>query len=286
MGSTFQERVKEAVDFLKEKVKLQPSVMVILGSGLSSFVDQIQVETNLAFSEIPNFPQSNVAGHAGRVLFGSRSGVPVVVMQGRAHYYEGYDITDIAFAVHVFHLMGCKTLIVTNASGGINTAFTSGDIMLITDHINFMGTNPLRGIGPVNPKNQFPDMTNAYTKQLQQTAINIADSLGINLREGVYLGASGPNYETKAEIKIFRQWGADAVGMSTVPEVIVANYHRMQVLGLSCIANLAADMYVGNMNHAEILKNVEEAGSKLAKIIGGVIDRMGNVAQPQEAKTQ
>lgn len=277
MEPTLLEKVKASVDAIKAKIKIQPSILVILGSGLSSFIDEIQVDQNISYADIPNFPKSNVEGHAGRVIFGNWKGVPLAVMQGRSHYYEGVDIAETALSVHVLHLLGCKTMVVTNASGGINAAFMPGDVMLITDHINFMGANPLRGVGAINPKNTFPDMTNAYSKNLQQIALEVAKQIDLSLKSGVYIATGGPSYETKAEVRAFRQWGADAVGMSTIPEVIVASYHKMQVLGLSCIANPAADLHPGGMSHAEVLKNMEAVQPKLIKLIAGVIERIGNV---------
>ena len=276
MEPSYQDRIKESIDFLKTKITKTPSILIILGSGLSSLIDEVQVEQNLAFSEIPHFLHSTVEGHAERLIFGTWKGVSIAVMQGRAHYYEGFDMLDVTLPVHVLHIFGCKTLIVTNAAGGINAAFMPGDIMMMTDHINMMGINPLRGVGSINPKNMFPDMTNAYSKNLQQIALDVAKQLDLSLRQGVYLGVDGPSYETKAEVKAFRQWGADAVGMSTVPEVIVANYHKMQVLGFSCIANPAADLHPGGMSHGEVLKTVETVQQKLVKLIGGVIEHMGN----------
>lgn len=284
MALTFQEKIKETIDFIESKIKETPSILVILGSGLSSFIDEIKVDQNLAYSEIPNFPKSAVEGHMGRIVFGSWKGIPLVVMQGRAHFYEGFDIQDVTLPIHVLHIIGCKTLIVTNAAGGINAAFMPGDIMMQTDHINFMGVNPLRGIGGVNPKNPFPDMTNVYSKNLQQVAVETAKQLEIPLKSGVYIACSGPSYETKAEVRAFRQWGADAVGMSTVPEVIVASYHKMQILGFSCIANPAADLHPGGMSHADVLKAMVEVQPKLVKLIAGVIERIGNVAPSSEGK--
>ncbi|PIR16681.1 MAG: purine-nucleoside phosphorylase [Deltaproteobacteria bacterium CG11_big_fil_rev_8_21_14_0_20_49_13] len=277
MDPSYQDRLKETVEFIKAKTRVAPQILVILGSGLTSLIDEIEVETNLAYNEIPNFPRSTVEGHVGRIIFGAWKGFPLAVMQGRAHYYEGHDVRDITLSTHALHIMGCKTLIVTNAAGGINAAFMPGDIMMMTDHINFMGVNPLRGVGAVNPKNQFPDMTNVYSKNLQQTATEVAKALEIPLRTGVYIATAGPSYETKAEVRAFRQWGADSVGMSTVPEVIVASYHKMQILGFSIIANPAADLHPGNMSHAEVLKNVEDVQTKLVKLIAGVVERIGNV---------
>jgi purine-nucleoside phosphorylase len=284
MELLLQDKIKEAVEFIKSKIKTPPSILVQLGSGLQTFVDELQVDINLSYSEIPHFPKSSVEGHAGRIIFGSWKGVSIAVMLGRAHYYEGFDVREVTLPIHVLHIAGCKTLIVSNATGGINAAFSPGDIMMITDHINLMGVNPLRGVGSVNPKNQFPDMTNAYSKTLQQIAIEIAKQLDLPLKSGVYIALPGPSYETKAEIRAFRQWGADAVGMSTVPEVIVANYHKMQVLGFSCIANPAADIHPGSMSHAEVLKNMEILQPKLVKLVVGVIERIANVSQQTENK--
>ncbi|MBI2092163.1 MAG: purine-nucleoside phosphorylase [Deltaproteobacteria bacterium] len=284
MEPSLQDKIKESVDFIKSKIKTPPSILVQLGSGLQNFVDELQVDINLSYSEIPHFPKSGVEGHAGRIIFGSWKGVSIAVMLGRAHYYEGFDVREVALPIHALHIVGCKTLIVTSATGGINAAFSPGDIMMITDHINLMGVNPLRGVGAVNPKNQFPDMTNAYSKTLQQIATEIAKQLDLSLKSGVYIAVPGPSYETKAEIRAFRQWGADAVGMSTVPEVIVANYHKMQVLGFSCISNPAADIHPGSMSHAEVLKNMEALQPKLVKLVVGVIERIGNVSQQTEIK--
>jgi purine-nucleoside phosphorylase len=282
MENGFQDRIKETVEFLKSKIKIQPSILVILGSGLTSFIDDIEVDQNIQYSDIPNFPKTSVEGHSGRILFGSLKGVSLAVMHGRGHYYEGIDIRDVALPIHALHIIGCKTLIVTNAAGGINAAFMPGDVMLITDHINMLGVNPLRGVGAINPKNQFPDMTNAYSKALQQMAQDVAKGLDISLKTGVFIGTAGPSYETKAEVRAFRQWGADAVGMSTVPEVIAANYHKMSVVGISCIANPAADLHPGGMSHAEVLKNMEDVQPKLVKLIAGMVERIGNVpAQPE-----
>jgi len=279
MEQTLLEKVKETVDFIKGKIKIQPSILVVLGSGLTSFIDEIQVDQNLTYAEIPHFPKTNVEGHMNRVIFGTWKGVPLAVMQGRPHYYEGIDIKEVALSIHVLHILGCKTMIITNAAGGINAAFMPGDVMLVTDHINFMGVNPLRGIGGINPKNQFPDMTNVYSKNMQQVATDVAKQLDLPLKSGVYIATNGPSYETRAEVRAFRQWGADAVGMSTVPEVIVASYHRMQVMGLSCIANPAADLHPGGMSHAEVLKNMEAVQPKLIKLIASVVERIGNVSQ-------
>lgn len=281
MEKPLQEKIKESIEFIKSKTKEQPSILIVLGSGLSSFVDEMKIEQNIAYADIPNFYRSSTEGHVGRLIFGTYKGVSIAVLQGRAHYYEGIDMQDVTLPLHVMHIMGCKIVIVTNAAGGINAAFIPGDIMMMTDHINFMGANPLRGVGGVNPKNPFPDMTGAYSKTLQQAALDAAKQLEIPLKSGVFIALSGPSYETRAEIRAFRAWGADAVGMSTVPEVIVASYHKMQVLGFSCIANPAADLHAGGMNHGEVLRVMETVQPKLVKLIGSVIERIGNANAPE-----
>jgi len=281
---SLMDRIKVTVDFFKSKVSSPPTTLVILGSGLSgvtSFVDELVVEQNFSFNEVPNFPKATVEGHSGRLIFGKLKGVSMAVMLGRSHYYEGNSLHDVTLPIHALHIFGCKTLIVTNAAGGINAAFVPGDIMLITDHINFMGDNPLRGVGGVNPKNMFPDMTNAYSKNFHQLAFDVAKSLDPDLKQGDFMASTGPSYETKAEIRAFRQWGADAIGMSTIPEVIVANYHKMQVIGFSCIANPAADLHPGGMNHGEVVKAMEAIQPKLVKLIGSVIERLGNAGSSE-----
>lgn len=277
MEPTLNERIKQAVEFLKQEVKTPPSILVILSGGLLKFVDELTDIVTIDAAKIPFFPRSSVEGHSGKIAFGKWKDVPVTVCVGRTHYYEGYSMQEVTFAVHVLHVLGAKTLLITNSAGGVNAAFQPGDLMLITDHINFMGDNPLRGVANQSARMQFVDMTNAYAKQLQQGALEVAQSLGVTLQQGVYLAVSGPSYETGSEIRAFRQMGADAIGMSTVPEVIVANYHRMQVLGISCIANFAADLHPGGMHHGEVLKTVQEVEPQIVKLLQGVVERIGNV---------
>lgn len=276
MEPTLNERVKQAVEVLKQEVSTPPSIMIVLSGGLMSFVDQLTDIVTIDSGKIPYFPRSTVEGHSGKVVFGKWKDVPLAVLVGRTHYYEGHSMQDVTFPVHAIHVFGAKTLIVTNSAGGVNAAYQPGDLMLITDHINFMGDNPLRGVAN-QTKYQFVDMTNAYSKQLQQAAMDIAQANGVTLQQGVYLAVSGPSYETRSEIRAFRQLGADAIGMSTIPEVIVANYHRMQVLGLSCIANFAADLHPGGMHHGEVLKTVQEAEPQIVKVIQSVVEKVGNV---------
>lgn len=265
---------KEAVEFLKKEVATPPSVLVVLSGGLQRLVDALDGVKRLSATDIPHFPCSTAEGHTGEIAFGQYQQVPVAVMLGRTHYYEGLPMQVITFPVHVLHMFGAKTLLITNAAGGINPTFTPGDLMMIRDHINLMGDNPLRGVS-TQTKYQFVDMTNAYQTSLQQQMQDVARAQDLNMKEGVYLATPGPSYETPAEIRAFRHMGADAVGMSTVPEVIVANSHRMHVAGISCIANMAADLHPGSMNHAEVLKAVQGAEPKLVQLLLGLIERIG-----------
>jgi purine-nucleoside phosphorylase len=276
MEPSYAKRVNEAVSFLRGKTAITPSVMIVLGSGLSDFVDKIEEKVEISSAEVPHFPPSKVEGHKGQLVFGKIANVPLLIQQGRFHYYEGHPIQEVAFPVHVANAMGAKTLIVTNAAGGINTTFVPGDIMLIEDHINFMGTNPLLGMSVYNPKNQFPDMTGIYTKSLRNSAERLATELNIPLKKGVFMAVSGPSYETRSEIRTFRSWGVDAIGMSTVPEVIVAGFYKMSVLGFSCIANIGADLHQGAMSHAEVLKAMEIVQPRLAKLLLGIIPRFSS----------
>ncbi len=264
---------KEAVDFLKKEVGAAPQTMMVLSGGLTQIQDALSDVQVLNGTDIPHFPRSTAEGHAGKFLFGTYAGHRLVVSLGRTHYYEGLTMQEITLPVHCLHALGVKNLVITNAAGGINPSFQPGDLMIIRDHINMMGDNPLRGVANLT-KQQFIDMTNAYTPSLRQVAHSVGRKADMSLEEGVYLAATGPSYETPAEIRAFRHFGADAVGMSTVPEVIVANHRRMQVLGISCIANMAADLHSGNMNHAEVLRAVKSAEPRLMELLLGVLERL------------
>ncbi|MBI2343148.1 MAG: purine-nucleoside phosphorylase [Deltaproteobacteria bacterium] len=274
MATPWNLRVKETVDFFKHAVDGPPQVVVILSGGLQTLTEALDNKQVFHNQDIPNFPKPTAEGHRGDVVFGTCAGQRVAVLMGRSHYYEGYSMLDITMPLHALHVFGAKTLLISNAAGGINPSYTPGDLMVIRDHINFMGDNPLRGIANQS-KQQFVDMTNAYTPSLRQAALSLAPQVGVTLHEGVYLATSGPSYETPAEIRAFRNFGADAVGMSTIPEVIVANFHRMQVMGISCIANLAADLHSGGMNHAEVLRAVKGAEPHLVTLFLRIIERLG-----------
>lgn len=250
----FSAQLAEARDYLVARVWSLPELGVILGSGLGAFADLVQEKQVIPYKDIPHFPISTVEGHAGQLVFGNVEGRTVVVMQGRFHYYEGYTMHEVTFPIRVMQGLGVTGLVVTNAAGGINPNFNPGDLILIKDHLNMMGDNPLRGANLSSLGPRFPDLSEAYNRDWRQKALVIARELGINPLEGVYAAMSGPNYETPAEIRFLRSSGADMVGMSTVPEVIVANHGGMQVLGISCVTNMAAGILDQKLSHVEVME--------------------------------
>jgi purine-nucleoside phosphorylase len=259
--------VKESKDFLEGKLSgLKPEVAIIVGSGLSGLTSMVEKPVSVPYSDIPHFPQPTVAGHAGQMIFGELAGKRLMVLSGRFHYYEGRSLAEVVYPVHVIDAMGAKILIVTNAAGGINPTFNPGDLMIIEDHINFMGLNPLIGLRE-NGSVKFVDMTQAYSTRLREKLDTAAEKLQLSMRRGVYLAGTGPTYETPAEVKAFAWSGADAVGMSTVPEVIVARYHNLEVVGVSCITNLAAGISGKKISHEEVLEIGKVAQAKLAKLL-------------------
>ncbi|MFC7060521.1 purine-nucleoside phosphorylase [Halobacillus seohaensis] len=245
---------KEAAKFIQEKLKVEPSVGLILGSGLGILADEIENPTVISYEDVPHFPVSTVSGHKGQLVIGQLEGRQVIAMQGRFHYYEGYDMKQVTFPVRVMKDIGVETLFVTNAAGGINESFEAGNLMLITDHINNMGDNPLTGPNEEDFGPRFPDMSEAYDRALINHAEQSADRLGLTIRKGVYVGNSGPAYETAAEVRMLRILGGDAVGMSTVPEVTVANHAGIRVLGISCISNMAAGILDQPLTHDEVIE--------------------------------
>jgi len=266
--------ISETVDFIRAHCRQQPVLGLILGSGLGAYADSFRDQTAIPFSNLPHFPSSTVLGHSGNLVIGTAEGVPAIALQGRVHLYEGYSVSDVAFPARILGALGIRQLIVTNAAGGINTAFSPGDLMLITDHINLMGTNPLIGpnIEELGPR--FPDMSEAYDSALRSVAREAARQKGIVLREGVYIGLLGPSYETPAEIRMFRALGADAVGMSTVPEVIVANHMGIRVLGISCITNMAAGILPQKLTHKEVMDTTERVREQFQSLLQGIISRL------------
>ncbi len=263
----FYDKVSESALYIKEKIDRIPELCVILGSGLGSLVDLLEDKVVLPYSEIPNFPVSTVEGHAGEFIFGHIGGVDLVFMSGRFHYYEGFTMKEVTFPVYVMKLLGVKTLVVTNACGGLNTSFTPGDLMIITDHINIWGENPLIGSNDERFGPRFPDMTEVYSKELIARADAAAEKLGIACQKGVYALFSGPCYETAAEIRAYAALGADAIGMSTVPEATAANYMGIKVMGVACITNMATGIAKTKHSHAEVLRIANESSAKLCRLL-------------------
>ncbi|MCL4459462.1 MAG: purine-nucleoside phosphorylase [Chloroflexi bacterium] len=259
--------VTEAVGFIRSRSDIVPQAGLILGSGLGPLAEEISSAVAISYKDIPHFPVSTVPGHAGRLVLGMLEGKPVVAMQGRFHRYEGYPYSQVTFPVVVMRKLGIKALIVTNASGGVNENFRPGDLMLISDHINYSGDNPLIGPNDEELGPRFPEMSEAYDWSLRQLAKEIAQREGITLREGVYMHFLGPNLETPAEIRMARYLGADAVGMSTVPEVIVAHYLGLKILGLSCISNMAAGMLPEKITHEMVVSNVQRAVPTFSRLV-------------------
>ena len=265
------EKIQNAASFLKDKYDQAPKIGLILGSGLGILADEIENAVKIPYQEIPDFPVSTVEGHAGQLVFGLLNGVNVVAMQGRFHFYEGYSMEKVTFPVRVMKEIGVEVLIVTNAAGGVNESFEPGDLMIISDHINNMGTNPLIGPNDNRLGVRFPDMSEAYTKELRVLAKEIAYRLQINVKEGVYFGNPGPVYETPAEIRMIRTLGGDAVGMSTVPEVIVARHSGIKVLGISCISNMAAGILDQPLSHDEVIETTEKVKNNFMKYIKEIV---------------
>ncbi|PLT28266.1 purine-nucleoside phosphorylase [Peribacillus deserti] len=268
------EKLNEAAGYLKQKFQDTPEIGLILGSGLGVLANEIENEVKIPYEEIPNFPVSTVEGHAGQLVYGDLAGKKVIAMQGRFHFYEGYTMDQVTFPVRVMKLLGVEKIIVTNAAGGVNEGFEAGDLMIITDHINFTGTNPL--IGPNDSKFgvRFPDMSEAYSKEYQHIAKKAAEGLGISLKEGVYMGLSGPTYETPAEVRMARILGGDAVGMSTVPEVIVARHSGIPVLGISCITNMAAGILDQPLSHDEVIETTEKVKASFLNLIKAIVKEL------------
>ena len=265
-------KILETAEWLKARMTTQPETAIILGTGLGELAKEIDKEQVIPYTEIPHFPVSTVEGHAGCLIFGKLGGKDILAMEGRFHYYEGYDMKQVTFPIRVLCELGIKTLFVSNAAGGTNPAFEIGDLMIITDQINFMPENPLRGANiPQGPR--FPDMGHAYDPQLIQLADAIADEKGIKVQHGVYLATQGPTYETPSEYRMFARWGADAVGMSTVPEVIVARHCGIRCFGISIITDLGGMEEVVEITHEDVQKAAAEAQPRMAAIMGEMIAR-------------
>lgn len=272
--SSLYERAEHAARVIRAHIKVEPRIAVVLGSGLGGFADDFSDPVAISYEDIPGFVSSTAQGHAGRLVAGSLDSVPLIAMQGRMHYYEGYSPEEVTFGIRTFKLLGIKTLILTNASGGINVALNQGALMVISDHLNLMGVNPLRGANDERFGPRFPDLSNVYSTALQAFAVEEAHAMGIEIRRGIYAALSGPSYETPAEILLLRNCGADAVGMSTVPEAIVARHMNMEVLGISCITNMAAGLSDAPINHHEVMETGNRVRVTFAQLLRRVIGRI------------
>jgi purine-nucleoside phosphorylase len=265
------DKLKKCVKSVREKTDFAPEVALILGSGLGDYADEIQIVQTIDYSQIDGFPTSTVAGHKGRFVFGYVAEVPVVIMQGRVHYYEGYPMSDVVLPTRLMGMLGAKKLFLTNASGGVNFAFKPGDFMLITDHIATGVPNPLIGANLDELGVRFPDMTEVYSKRMRNIIKEVSEKMEIQLREGIYVQLTGPSYETAAEVCMCRSWGGDAVGMSTACEAIAAHHMGMEVCGISCITNLAAGMSSEQLNHNEVQETADRVSKQFKSLVTEII---------------
>ncbi|WP_314586366.1 purine-nucleoside phosphorylase [Paenibacillus terrigena] len=268
------EQINEARDFLVSKTDYRPTIGMILGSGLGTLADEIENPFKIPYSQIPHFAKSGAVGHANELVIGQLQGKTVVAMKGRFHYYEGFTLDEVTFPVRVMKALGVENILITNACGAVNTSFKPGDLMLITDHINLVGTNPL--IGPNNDAlgTRFPDVSQVYNRELRALATEVAKEQDMSLQEGVYAWWSGPAYETPAEIRMIRTLGADAVGMSTVPEAVVAVHGNMKVLGISCLTNMACGILDQPLNHEEVIEVASQVRTKFVELVKGILRKM------------
>ena len=270
----YLERVDAAAAFLRGRIGDVPRVAIVLGSGLGAFGDSLTDAVSLPYGDIPHWPASRVIGHAGKLVAGSAKGTRILALSGRAHFYEGHDLGTVTFATRVLGRLGIKTLLVTNAAGGINTRFGQGALMVIDDHINLLGTNPL--IGPNDDRfgRRFPDMSEIYSRRLRALADDAAAAIDLPIEHGIYIAVTGPSYETPAEIRAFRTWGADAVGMSTVPEAIVARHMGIEVLGISCISNMAAGILPQPLTEEEVIETTGRVRHQFIALLEGILERL------------
>ena len=268
------EKLKKCIKSVREKTNFQPEVALILGSGLGDYAEEIQIEQTIDYTEIEGFPISTVAGHKGRFVFGYVKKVPVVIMQGRVHYYEGYPMTDVVLPTRLMGMMGAKKLILTNAAGGANPEYKPGDFMMITDHITTGVPSPLIGENIYELGARFPDMSEVYSLRLQDVIRKCADRCGIRLQEGVYVQFTGPNYETPAEVRLAQWWGGDAVGMSTACEAMAARHMGLEICGISCITNMAAGISKEELNHKEVQETADRVAKSFKKLITEIVVNM------------
>lgn len=268
------EKIKEAKEYLIGRVDFQPEIGLILGSGLGDLADEIQNPIVVDYSHIPNFPISTVEGHAGQLIIGELEGKKVMAMKGRFHYYEGYSMEEVTFPVRVMQALGIKCLFVTNACGGLNPEMHAGALMVISDHINFMGSNPLMGKNYPELGPRFPDMSRTYDPALVELAHSVGEKLGVKTFEGVYLAISGPNYFSKAELRMITRFGADTIGMSTVPEVIAATHGGLKVLGISCITDMAVPDSLESISHEQVMEMANQTKPKFIKLVKGILSEV------------
>ncbi|MBP3951076.1 purine-nucleoside phosphorylase [Bacillus suaedae] len=268
------QNITEAANYLRAKVTSEPSIGLILGSGLGVLADEIENPVKVPYHEIPHFPVSTVSGHAGQLVFGTLEGKQVVAMQGRFHFYEGYSMDVVTMPVRVMKELGVEQLIVTNAAGGVNESYEAGNLMIIKDQINNMSQNPLIGPNDEATGVRFPDMSNAYSVRLRKIAAEQAEKLNLTIQEGVYVGNTGPTYETPAEVRMIRKLGGDAVGMSTVPEVIVARHAGLEVAGITCISNMAAGILPQPLTHDEVIETTERVKSDFLSLVKAIVKTM------------
>jgi purine-nucleoside phosphorylase len=275
---TIYQKIREAADAIQARTQLKPEVAIILGSGLGSVADLLADTVSIPYTDIPHFHGTSIEGHAGRMVIGKIQGVPTVVLQGRFHVYEGYSMEDVVLPTRTVCALGIHTIILTNAAGGINPRFRAGDLMLIDDHINLMGNNPLKGPNLAQMGPRFPDMTEAYSKECLAVLTQSAIEQGVAVHQGVYAGVLGPTYETPAEIRMLRTVGGDAVGMSTIPETIAAVHLGVRVAGISMITNLAAGMSPAKLTHQEVIENSKFGAEKMAKLLASALPRLRNAS--------
>jgi purine-nucleoside phosphorylase len=268
------EHVKEAADAIRAQAGVIPQTAVVLGSGLGDFANSLTTAVSIPYDRIAHWPSSNVIGHEGRLVIGELRGRPVAALAGRSHAYEGHDLRTVTFGVRVLGLLGVKVLILTNAAGGVNTGFASGALMIIDDHINLMGANPLAGPNDERFGPRFPDMTEVYSPRLRAVAEAAGAAAGLSLQHGVYAALMGPSYETPAEIRYLRTIGADAVGMSTVPEALAARHMGIEVLGISCISNMAAGVLPQPLRHDDVMETTRRVRGQFSALLEGIVERL------------
>ena len=273
-ASSYYDKVQRAAEHIRSQSKTIPGTAVVLGSGLGGFASSLGHATSISYTDIPGWPAPGVVGHEGRLVIGETGGRPIAALAGRAHFYEGHDLQTVTFSTRVLGVLGIKTLVLTNAAGGINTAFVPGDLMVIDDHINLLGGSPLTGPNEDRFGVRFPDLTHVYSARLRQLADQTAAVQGTTLRHGVYVACHGPSYETPAEVRYLRMIGADAVGMSTVPEAVVARHMGIEVLGISCITNFAAGVLPQPLNHDEVIETAQRVRETFIELLKGVIARI------------